>query len=89
MFYSKVYFVVLNHFCEPWLKIEGLLYFTKSGNTKIFSSGNKIILTRPTLVFNYSQNNRLRYFMMFQNSSSQNSRQKDCKFFISKVTSWA
>ena len=54
---SKFYFVVLNHFCDSWLKIDGLFYFAKSGNTKIISSEIKIILTRPTLVLTYSQDN--------------------------------
>ena len=54
---SKFYFVVLNHFCESWWKIEGLFYFAKSGNKKIISSENIIILTRPTLVLTHSQDN--------------------------------
>ena len=86
---SKFYFVVLNHFCDSWLKIDDLLYFAKSKNTKIISSENKIILTRPSLVLTYSQDNRLCYFMILRNSSCRNSKQKHCEFFISKVTSWA
>ena len=55
---SKFYFVVLNHFCDSWLKIDGLFYFAKSGNTKVTSSENRIILTRPSLVLlTYSQDN--------------------------------
>ena len=26
---SKFYFAVLNHFCDSWLKIDGLFYFAK------------------------------------------------------------
>ena len=53
---SKFYFVVLNHFCDSWLKIDGLCYFAKSGNIKVTSSENIIILTRPSLVLlTYSQ----------------------------------
>ena len=54
---SKFYFIVLNHFCDSWLKIDGLLYFAKSGNTKVTSSDKIIILTRHSLVLMYSQDN--------------------------------
>ena len=46
---SKFYFVVLNHFCESWLKIDGLFYFVKSGNTKIISSETKKITSQTYL----------------------------------------
>ena len=49
------YFVVLNQFCHSLLKIDGLFYFVKSGNTKIISSENKVTLTKHSLVLNSSQ----------------------------------
>ena len=50
----KFYVVVLNHFCDSWLKIDGLFYFVKSVNTKVTSSESIIILTRPSLVLTCS-----------------------------------
>ena len=51
------YFVVLNQFCDSWLKnSDGLFCFVKSGNTKIVSSENKT-LTSPSLVLTYSRDN--------------------------------
>ena len=80
------YSVVLNHFCDSWSKIDGLFYFARSGNTKIISSENKIILTRPSLVVTYSSRQLIMLFYDFcKTVAVETPSKKILCLFLSKV----
>ena len=61
-----------------WLLVENRwpAILCKIRNTKIIAFEYKITLTRSSMVLTYSQDNWLCYFMVLQNSRSQNYKQK-------------